>query len=80
VLTLIPWIPDSQVRAGTLYPRGHWGTVSTVPLLRLQRAGVQAGWATPVQLSYRTATACTPLPPCADWGLGWARVPTTNTT
>jgi len=26
VLTLIHWIPDSQVRAGTLYPRGHCDT------------------------------------------------------
>jgi len=62
--------------------RGDWATVPTGPLWvlghrghctpssGLQQAGAQAGWATAVKLSYRTATACTPLPPCAE--LGWA--------
>jgi len=81
VLTLL-WIPDAQKQAGTLYPLGplghctHRATVGTgpqwalYPSSGLQRTGAQAGWATPVQLSHRTATACTPLPPCAGLGTG----------
>jgi len=51
------WDHRATVPTGPLWVLGHSG--HCIPLM-LQRTGVQAGWATAVQLSYRTATACTP--------------------
>jgi len=80
VLTLL-WIPDSQVRAGTLYPRGHCGyctpgTTGTLGALHPFQA--MAGWGTgrlgypstaQLPYSYRLHPP-TPLRWAGDWAWG----------